>query len=250
MAAYGQISWDDAPSSNQKKSFYNRDKFAKLVDGINTIRFVTNPYRYFFHKLELDGDTSKYPRNIRCAAEGGCPLCAQGLKQHQKYIAGVINKTSKQPELKYLEFGTLLFNQISGVRELPGMKDLLTFDLLIRQDSKSKAPAGYYQTFNGAQGPLNATEVELVDSLNLDELEELCKPLSPEEVTRSIERIKSYIEKNAQGQSNQPMPPQRKPVVSASKAQVKAEPVAPQPEAQEDPASDGDEDFVFKTTKK
>ncbi len=224
---YGKTGWDD---NNRKRS----NKYLKLKDGKNFVRMVTDPYKFFTHKVKFDNDTGKnatYGRTIKCAINN-CPLCKDGNPAKTRYIAGVVvNDGDGKYQSKYLEMGTQLFNKIKGISEnMPGREDPTTYEVNIVRDPAG-GPQAFYDAFPGDQKPLMPEQIAAAEEIDLEDLQSLCKPPTPEEILSSIDRIANWIA-NSQGDT-----PAKTEVRIATGTTETNETV-------------GDEDFSFKVNKK
>ena len=227
MAKYGQVGWDNKTTQDSNKPRYNKDTFLKLENGKTTVRFLMAPYMYAFHKVEFENDTNPYGRNVRCAIEN-CPLCAKATtkkeQQQFKYIAAVVVK--KTGEQKYFEFSSQIYNAINVIRaNSEGLDNVMEYDLNIIRNPKAGA-SGFYTVLPGTKSPLTADEVEKVDNLDMTWFEEYVKPCTPEEVTASIERISSWLEKNKNGKQEIAAPAKvAKKVVEAAEEEQEEKPI-------------------------
>lgn len=190
MPKYGKSSWGDKPGQGAK-SKYNNDRMMKLQDGQNKVRIITDPYRFLYHKEEFANDPSKFGRKIRCATDG-CPLCASGSKVKEGWVVGVIDRATNT--YKLLEIGSKIYTDIQGIMETEGYENLQEYDLIIKKNPKGGA-SNFYQVLPGKKAPLSADDVEKVDQINEAELDEFINPISAEDVTNSIIRIKNWIAK-------------------------------------------------------
>jgi len=93
MVQYGKTDWKEKNYNSGNKINY-KEKFLKLSNGKNIVRFLTDPYKYMVHKIKFTGDPNQYGRNIRCSLED-CPLCDGDYPRAKpKYIVPlVVRKT-------------------------------------------------------------------------------------------------------------------------------------------------------------
>lgn len=201
MAKFGQIKWGEKPaSSNNSKRIDYAEKYLRLEDGKNFLRFVTDPYEYLVHVVKFKNDTPNYKfgRKIRCAGTG-CPLCAdkKTYPLKTKYVAGVISRSLNK--FKLLDFGVQIYNDIVSLQEnMPGYNDPREFDINIVR-GKPGGTDKMYKVFPGEKKPLSAEDLKLAEEANPEELDNLVKPWTPEELIKSMERIQAWIDKNANG---------------------------------------------------
>lgn len=193
MATFGKVSWDDV-GNNSNNTRFDKEKFVKLEDGINNIRMISDVYRYFYHKVEFEGDKSPYGRSIRCTTvKEECPICLQGKRASEKFYIAVIERKSNK--IKILECGKTIVEGIKALKQIPGKEDPKLYELVIIKNSKNAA-ANMYNVIPGADRPLTAEEIQKIEDFNEDELVNLCQPISADEVVKTIDRIKTWIAKN------------------------------------------------------
>jgi hypothetical protein len=216
--SYGKVGWDDNSNRN--------NKFAKLINGSNKVRFVSDAYKYLEHRVKFDGDKLQFGRKIKCAVND-CPLCATANPIKTKYVAAVL----MGGEIKILDMSPQLYNRIKAItKNMEGYNDPTEYFVNVIRDPNGGAQ-NFYQAFPAEKRPLTAEEMSVVEA-NFDEneLEEFIQPPSPEEVKSTIERIHSFVardtERNAEMES------------SASKAQQVSDGVV----------NDGDYEFTVKRT--
>ena len=240
MTKYGETTWDEPIRSNKSRKTYDKEKFITLEEGINTVRLVTNPFRYLTHKVTFEGDDNQYGRNIRCATEG-CPLCAQDSPAKDKFVVGAINR--KNGEAKFLEFGPQIYQSINTIRQLKDYKDVKDFDINIIKNNKATP---VYTVVPGAISPLSVDDIEKADKINIDDLNAYIQPISPDEVTNSIERIQKWIAKNADGKKQNSGQQKNNTQKTIQKAVQKQ----PEPQKEEESTNVNEADFEFKSMKK
>lgn len=210
MAKFGQIKWGEkSNSSGGGKKVDYLEKYLRLEDGKNFVRFVTDPYEYLVHKVKFKNDTPNYKfgRNIHCAGTG-CPLCANKKEYplKTKYVAGVISRG--QNKFKLLDFGVQIYNDIVGLQEnMPGYQDPREFDINIVK-GKPGGSDKMYKVFPGEKKPLSAEDLKMAEEANPEELDNLVKPWTPEQVKQSLERIQAWLDKNNAGAAGPSAPEQ------------------------------------------
>jgi hypothetical protein len=191
-AKYGKTNWAQSTGTSNKINYSER--YLKLLNGKNIVRLVTEPFQFMVHKVKFDGDQNKFGRSIKCALDD-CPLCAKDNPAKERYVVALI--TRKTGELKYLEFGGLLYNKIKGITEnMEGYADPTTYELNIVRNP-SGGVANFYDAFPvGIPKPLTAEDMVLAESVDEEELEKLVSPLTPDEILASMKRISGWIAKN------------------------------------------------------
>lgn len=248
MAKCGEVSWDE-PASNAKK--FNRDDFLKLENGPNSIRFVTNPFKYLYHKVKFEGDTG-WGRNVRCCGDD-CSLCAEGNKAQNMYVAYVINR--RDGKIKKFEFKQGVMNQIQTIKGASdSYKDMSAYDWMIIVNPNG-GPTGYYTAVPGVASPLSANEIIEKEKLSTDTLKAYVAQVSKEEMEDSMNRIQNYITNNnrklaeAAAQGQQPQQGQRQYNSAPPPQQKSARRAAPVVE-EEECEVDFDNAVSFKVTSK
>jgi len=255
---YGKVDW--AGEDRQNNSQYSRgDKFMTLEPGLNRIRILSEAYKYVFHKIKFQNDSqSKFGRNIRCSIKE-CPLCAQGEPQKIKYVFGVVNRKTK--EFKYLDAAQAIHIAIKGIQKnMPGYENVYDYDLNIIVNPNGGS-TNYYQTLQGEKSPMSADDIEMMDNVDVEFIEKFIEPVSPEDVSKSVDRIQSWLEKQAakmaaeaapagQGQERQSAP--QKPQAGRPRKAVQAAPSPPPQEDNDEPEQKTIDDsaFNFKLIKK
>jgi len=211
---YGKVGWND--NTNKKTN-----KFVTLENGANTVRMISDVYKYFIHKVKFKGDSAKWGRTIKCAVDN-CPLCKENNEAKAKYIAGVLVGN----EVKFLDMGPGLYNEISGLaNNMPGYEEPKDYNINIVRNPKGGA-TGFYKAYPADKTTLTAEQIAAIETdFDEEELEKFIQPPEPEEVNKSIERIAAWISKSKEPESSD----------DGDNAPTK-----------ESTVSDGDYDFVVK----
>lgn len=189
---YGKVGWKD--NANNKA-----DKFAKLENGPNIIRMISDVYKYFVHKnLKFKGDTAKYGRTVKCAIDN-CPLCKDGDEAKAKYIGGVLIND----EVKFLDMGPGLYNEISGLaNNMRGFEEPKDYNINVIKNPKGGV-TGFYKAYPADKTPLTAEQMAKIETeFDEDELEKFIQPPNPDDVSKSIEKILSWISKSNASESS------------------------------------------------
>ncbi len=219
MGTFGKVSLDDV-GNYQSKNKYDKEKYLKLEDGVNNIRMVSDVYRYFYHKVEFDGDKNQYGRSIRCTTvKEECPLCLKGLRASEKFYIAVIDRKVGQNKIKILECGKTIVEGIKSLTQIPGRENPRFYELVIIKNSKNP-PANIYSVVPGLDKALTADEIQMVESFDEDELVKLCDPISADEVLKTMDRIQTWIAKSNNKDESKP---QNKNII---RAQASDEPQA------------------------
>jgi hypothetical protein len=188
MTTFGEVSWnDDVYAGEGKKNVNNKDLFLRLEEGSNEMRLITQPFQYLVHKYKKEGDPG-FGQKVSCSAmHGSCPLCAIGDKAKPRWLLGVIAR--KTGTYKILDISFAVFSQIRKLaRNTQRWGDPTKYDVDIVVD-KAGGPTGYYSVQPISKEPLSATDQQIKDNADLDDLKRRVTPLQPEMVQKRIDKI-------------------------------------------------------------
>lgn len=194
---YGLTSWDDVVLGGNNQSRENRkDKWLRLNKGSNVVRIVTLPHEYLTHNFKEEGDKG-FGTKIKCSKfHGSCPICdmvsdeRKELRAKRRWFVEVIDR--KTQTLKTLDISSAIFGPIQKYSRMEVWGSPFKYDIDIQVDP-SAGPQGYYTVAPLPHSPLSPADLEMKDSVNLDELKRLTTPPTPEEVRAMMNR---YLEKN------------------------------------------------------
>jgi len=180
----GEISWDSATESSQKN---NRDAFLRLSPGSNVVRLITMPHQYYQHKYKVN-PTDKFGQRITCSTPSGtgCPICDKGDKPKKRWYVGVIDK--KTGTSKILDFSFAVLKGIQAYANDEDWGSPLNYDIDIVVDPNGGA-TGYYTVVAKPKKPLNASELQLKDAFDAEELVRRTVPPSFSQVAEKLERL-------------------------------------------------------------
>jgi hypothetical protein len=188
----GEIKWeDDVPGDNRESG---RDAFLRLDEGSNEMRLVTHPYQQMVHKYKKEGDQG-FGQKIPCSKIKipgseeftSCPLCEAGDRAKPRWLIGVISR--KTGTYKILDISYSVFSQIRKLaRNTQRWGDPTKYDIDIVVDKKGGA-TGYYSVQPISKEPLNATDQQIKDNVDLDDLKRRVTPPTAEYVQKRIDRI-------------------------------------------------------------
>lgn len=196
MTTFGEVSWnDDVFGGSEKKQTNSKDLFLRLDEGSNELRLVTQPHMYLVHKYKKEGDTG-FGQKVSCSAvHGSCPLCAMGDKAKPRWLLGVISR--KTNSYKILDISFAVFSQIRKLaRNTQRWGDPTKYDIDIVVD-KNGGATGYYSVQPISKEPLSATDQQIKDNADLDDLKRRVSPLQPEQVQKRIDRINGVADAGA-----------------------------------------------------
>lgn len=185
--SFGLTSWSDLGRKEQKqrKPFDVKDRipFAKLKQGKNIFRIVTEPYKVYKTRFNGKWLNTAYPGVDR----EQCPALKAGLQPKKKVLVGVIDRSDNQ--LKLLELGTLVCGQLKVIQDDVEYGDLKGLDVNITMN-KNEAPSNYYSTMPRPPAPLSPADLALLESkreMLEDSLVRLTTPPSPESLLKKME---------------------------------------------------------------
>jgi len=185
---FGEVSWnDDVYPGGGGGNKNSKDLFMRLDEGSNEMRLVTQPFQYLVHKYKKEGD-SGWGQKVSCSAiHGSCPLCASGDKPKPRWLLGVISR--KTNTYKILDISYAVFSQIRKLaRNTQRWGDPTKYDIDIVVD-KQGGPTGYYSVQPISKEPLSASDQQIKDTVDFDDLKRRVSPLTPENVQKRIDKI-------------------------------------------------------------
>lgn len=214
MNTFGEVSWDDDVFAGSDKKSNAKDLFLRLDEGSNEMRIVTQPFQYLVHKYKKDPNNPKdFGQKVSCSAiHGSCPLCSAGDKAKPRWLLGVISR--KTGTYKILDVSFAVFSQIRKLaRNTARWGDPTKYDVDIVVD-KNGGATGYYSVQPISKEPLSATDQQIKDNIDLDDLKRRVTPLTPDQVQKRIEKI------NGEGGAMPVMAPGKKPDLKTKPAPV------------------------------
>jgi len=199
MTTFGEVSYADDVygGDSNKKTTNNKDLFLRLNEGSNEVRLVTAPHQYLVHKVKKDPNNPKdFGQKVKCSQlHGSCPLCeaveakvAGEEKAKPRWFYGVIDR--KTGTYKILDISYQVFSQIRKLaRNTQRWGDPTKYDIDIVVD-KNGGAAGYYSVQPISKEPLSAADQDIKDKADLDDLKRRCTPLTAEQVTNIVNKIR------------------------------------------------------------
>jgi antitoxin component of MazEF toxin-antitoxin module len=209
---YGMTTWNDAGTSRGYQN--QKDIFLKLDSGSNNVRIMTKPFQYMVHKdyKPLPEDAG-FGFKVPCSCFNGetCPLCEKGSKAGPRWYVGVIDR--KTSGYKVLDISALVYTQITGYNDDENWGNPENYDINIKVNKKGGA-TGYYMVIPCPKKALSEADLVIkakVQSEYSEDLLNLCKPPTREQLEKRLEGIKKSVEaKNAKNGK-----PAKKEVVAA-----------------------------------
>ena len=188
----GEITWEEeVPGDNRADG---KDTFLRLDEGSNEMRLVTHPYQQMVHKYKKEGDPG-FGQKIPCSKTKipgteeftTCPLCDEGDRPKPRWLLGVISR--KTNTYKILDISYSVFSQIRKLaRNTQRWGDPTKYDIDIVVDKKGGA-TGYYSVQPISKEPLSATDQQIKDNVDLDDLKRRVTPPTAEYVQKRIDRV-------------------------------------------------------------
>jgi hypothetical protein len=209
---FGEVSWNDNIYGEGKNT---KDLFLRLEEGVpNEVRIITQPFQYLVHRYKKEGDPG-FGQKVQCSfVHGSCPLCETGDRAKPRWYLGVISR--KTGTAKILDISYAVFSQIKKLAaNTSRWGDPMKYDIDIVVD-KNGGPTGYYSVQPIAKEPLSATDQQIKDNFDFDELKKRVIPPTPEQVQKRIDKINgeaSFVKPNTpfvkpMKKSNEKNPPQ------------------------------------------
>lgn len=187
MTTFGEISWNDEVFGD-KKNTNSKDLFLRLKQGDNEVRLITQPFQYLVHKIKKDpSNTKDFGQKVHCSEiHGSCPACSTD-KAKPRWLLGVISRETGT--YKILDISFAVFSQIRKLaKNVQRWGDPTKYDLNIVVD-KNGGATGYYSVQPISKEPLSASDQQMRDNVDLDELKRRVTPPTPEQVQSRLDKI-------------------------------------------------------------
>jgi hypothetical protein len=187
---FGEVNYND-DFGGEKKNTNNKDLWLRLADGDNEVRIVTAPFQYITHKFKKEGDPG-FGQKVGCSMiNGSCQLCEMpDNKAKQRWFYGVIDR--KTGTYKVLDVSFAIFSKIRDLARNAKWGDPTKYDINILV-KKGAAPNDYYNVQSLPKEPLSATDQQIKDNADLDDLKRRCTPLTVEQQQRRIDKINGVV---------------------------------------------------------
>jgi len=223
---FGEVAWDAEDFNSDSKKVNSKDLFLRLDDGPNEVRLITQPFQYLVHKYKKEGDPG-FGQKVYCSAiHKSCPLCDMGDKAKTRWLLGVISR--KTGTYKVLDVSYAVFSQIRKyAKNVQRWGDPTKYDLDIIVD-KNGGATGYYSVQAIPKEPLSASDQQIKDNVDLDDLKRRVTPPTPDQVQKRLDKLNGVADSNPGFKT------------ANGKPVVQAKPIAPVAVAASD---DMDEDF-------
>lgn len=186
MTNFGKTSWD-AEVNKPKKS--SKDLFMKLKEGDNQVRIITKPYEYAVHFYKAHEDDPGFGERILSSSyHGKDPIVDKGFKPKSRYLVGIIDRSTQS--YKILDLSISAFKGIQEIVRDSDWGDPCQYDINIKVD-KNGGPNGYYSVIPKSKKALSAAELEIKESIDLEDLKRRCTPPTPEQVEERMKEVDS-----------------------------------------------------------
>lgn len=188
MDKFGEISWNEE-SGNGGKNTNSKDLFLRLDEGPNELRLVTQPFQYLVHKIKKDPTNTKdFGQKVSCSAiHGKCPACDTGDKAKTRWLLGVIVR--KTGTYKILDVSYAVFSQVKKLaNNTKHWGDPTKYDINVIVDPNGGA-TGYYSVQGIPKEPLSASDQQLKDNADIEDLKRRVTPPTPELVQKRMDKI-------------------------------------------------------------
>jgi hypothetical protein len=184
MTTFGEVKWEDNAPGEGKNS---KDLWLRLESGPNEVRLLTQPFQYLMHKYKKEGDPG-FGQKVYCSAiHGSCPLCDAGDKAKPRWLLGVIDR--RTGTYKILDISWAVYQQIKTyAQNTKSWGDPTKYDLNIVVN-KNGGATGYYTVQPVPKEPLSATDQQIKDNVDFDDLKRRVTPPNPEQVQKRIDKI-------------------------------------------------------------
>lgn len=219
---FGMTSWDEVEISTAKTSKRNRDVYMKLQNGNNIVRILTKPFEYWQHKYKANEKDPGFGERVMSSypLHGTDPLMDNfGMKPKRRWLVGIIDRATSS--YKILDLSPTAFKKIQELSRDEDWGDPSQYDIDIKVDEDGGA-TGYYNVIAKPKKPLSATDLELKNQVDLEDLKRRTTPPTPEEMLKRIEAINAKS-KNAVHAVNNDVEVKSAPAVSSSTEEESSE---------------------------
>ena len=199
---FGATSWDEVEIHEPKKQRTNsKDLFMKLAEGPNVIRIITKPHEYLVHNFKVDPKDPGFGDKINSSlAHGRDPLteAPYNSKPKRRWLVGIIDR--RTGGYRILDMSSSVFRGIQELVRDSDWGDPSQFDISVNV-KKDAGPAGYYTVVPKSKRPLSASDLQIKQQVDVEDLKRRCTPPTPEEVQKRLDFILSKRNKTNGGSS-------------------------------------------------
>lgn len=184
---FGQQNWDDVnvDQTGGGGGGFTKDKYLRLDNGTNEIRFVSRPHQYLVHNYKEEGD-SGFGKKILCSSfHKSCPLCALKDRPKRRWLAAVIDR--KTSTVQILDMSVSVFKAVQDLSREEDYGNPERYDINIKVNKQGGA-TGYYNVIPKPPKPMSANDLELKSQVDLERLLFKCTPPTPEKVAELLEK--------------------------------------------------------------
>ncbi len=214
---FGSTSWSDTElgGNNFKEGKSNKDAYLRLENGDNVVRIVTKPHEYLVHRIKFDEKDPGFGERVMSSMFHGSDPCCEApynSKPKRRWLVGVIDR--KTGSYKILDMSTLVFKGIQDLAKDDDWQDPSGYDVNIKVN-KAGGPSGYYSVIPKGKKPLSASDLEIKQNIDLEELKRKCTPPTPEQVEARLAslRAKKGLTNTVQTSATAESAPKARPVV-------------------------------------
>ena len=178
----GLTGWNEEVNTGKKKTFDDSDQtkfeYIRLKDGLNLMRIITDPYKYFNTRFKGPLDKTSYGRRVNTAwptYKGECPAVdVAGLKPKPRYLVGIIDRDDDD-KVKLFDMSVMVYDQLKikveeaaaeWAEDHEGEERTITpqdFDITVKFNPKSSTPAGWYNVGSRSIKPLKENQQAIVE---------------------------------------------------------------------------------------
>ena len=153
---FGLTNWDEqmgGANTGAKRNDAPKFPFARLGNGNNFFRIVTDPYKYFSIKYKNPNEKGFGKRiNTAWPLHDDCPAKAAGFKPKKRYLVGVIDRSDG--EIKILDMSIMVYEQLRAIKDAIDGGDIKSFDINVRVNREASA-TNYYMVMAQPASPLS-----------------------------------------------------------------------------------------------
>lgn len=191
MSQYGLTEWNNLDiktgGANKQQA---RDLFLKLQNGDNIVRIITKPHEYLVHRFKAHKDDPGFGERILSPKPlyGSDPIEEMGFKPQRRWLVGVIDR--KTQSYKILDLSIAVLKSIQQHVRDEDWGDPSQYDFNVKVD-KQGGPTGYYSVVAKPKKPLSAADLEIKQSVDLEDLKRRCTPPTVEQVRERVQAIQA-----------------------------------------------------------
>jgi len=190
---FGLTSYSEPAQTNRKLTREELPpiEWARLVEGDNEYRLITEPYKYYIVRFKASEEDKGFGKKIRLSAPvEDDPAVKAGFKPKERWLIGAIAR--KTNDIRLLDISVMVYNYLNTMEKDSRIGSPLERDINIRV-TQDAGPSGYYNTTHYDKTPLSEGDLNLIETLGMDNLEKVLarysSPLRPETVLKRMEEM-------------------------------------------------------------